>query len=55
MAVATGTRIEVVKLAPHIGAEVRGIDLHQPQDAATIAAVRQAWLDNVVLVFRDQT
>jgi len=54
MAVATETRLEIVKLAPRIGAEVRGVDLHQPQDAATIAAIREAWLDNIVLVFRSQ-
>jgi taurine dioxygenase len=54
MAVATETRLDIVKLAPSIGAEIRGIDLHQPQDAATIAAIRKAWLDSIVLVFRGQ-
>jgi taurine dioxygenase len=41
-------------LSPVIGAEIRGLDLAQPLDDATIAGVRQAWLDHAVLVFRGQ-
>jgi taurine dioxygenase len=40
-----------------LGAEVHGIDLTDPAtlaDDATIAAIRQAWLDHHVLFFRDQ-
>ncbi len=36
------------------GAEVRGVDLSQPLDAATIAALRSAWLEHHVLAFPDQ-
>ena len=44
----------VAKLAPEIGAEVTGIDLARRLDDATMAALRQAWLDHVVLVFPNQ-
>lgn len=46
---------EIEKLTPHIGAAITGIDLTQEIDAATAAALYQAWLDNIVLVFRGQT
>jgi taurine dioxygenase len=36
------------------GAVVRGLDLRQPLDGATLAAVRRAWLDHQVLAFVDQ-
>ncbi|MES2714493.1 MAG: TauD/TfdA family dioxygenase [Pseudomonadota bacterium] len=36
------------------GAVVRGIDLSQPLDAATLGAVRSAWLQHQVLAFVDQ-
>ena len=45
---------QVEKLTPHIGAEIKGINLNQPQDAATMAALKQAWLENIVLLFRGQ-
>ena len=45
---------QVEKLTPHIGAEIKGIDLNKPQDAATMAALKQAWLENIVLLFRGQ-
>ena len=37
-----------------LGAEIRDIDLSAPCDTETIAALRAAWLDNLVLVFRGQ-
>ena len=37
------------------GAEVRGINLAQPLDTATVDAVRAAWLQHQVLAFVDQT
>lgn len=36
------------------GAVVRGIDLRQPLDSDTLAAVRRAWLQHQVLAFVDQ-
>jgi taurine dioxygenase len=50
----TGT-ITVTPLHPVIGAEVRGVDLSRDPDPATIEAIRQAWYDHTVLLFRDQT
>src|SRR5687768_10096795 len=50
VAIQTRTRLEVVPLTQHIGAEVRGIDLRQRPDDATIKAIYQAWLDHLVLI-----
>ena len=36
------------------GAEVRGVDLRQPLDAAAVADIRSAWLDHQVVFFPDQ-
>ncbi|MGE0743900.1 MAG: TauD/TfdA dioxygenase family protein [Rhodospirillales bacterium] len=58
MTLTTATRtsaLEIVPLSPAIGAEVRGVDLAKPLDAATFAAIEQAWLDHVILLFRGQT
>jgi taurine dioxygenase len=44
----------VAPLTPHIGAEVRGIDLSKPLTAGQVADLRQAFRDWLVLVFRDQ-
>jgi len=44
----------VSPLTPHIGAELRGLDLAEPLDDAVVAALRRAWADWSVLVFRDQ-
>src|SRR5258705_7916331 len=47
MNVMTPTRLEVVPLAKHIGAEIRGIDLRQKPDPDTVKAIYQAWLDHI--------
>jgi len=47
--------ISVQPLAGAIGAEIAGIDLAQELDADTIAAIRQVWLDHLVIFVRDQT
>ncbi len=47
-------QIETRPLAPALGAEIRGVDLSGPLSDATAAAIRQAWLDHQVLVFRGQ-
>lgn len=51
---AARTRLEVVPLEPTIGSEVRGIDLHQHLDDATIGELRSAALERKVLVLREQ-
>jgi len=45
---------QVVPSRHALGAEVRGIDLGRAVGEATFGALRQAWLDHLVLVFRDQ-
>src|SRR5580692_7190634 len=50
----TLSRLDVVPLSQYIGAEIRGIDLRDQLDPATIAAIHQAWLDHAVLLFRGQ-
>ena len=46
--------LEILPMTPSIGAEVRGLDLAQPLDAAAIGHLRGALLDWKVLFFRDQ-
>lgn len=47
-------RISVTPLTPHIGAEISGVDISRPVNAETIAEIRQALLDHLVVFFRDQ-
>lgn len=46
--------IPVVPLSGALGAEIKGVDLRAPQDEAAVAAIRDAFDRNVVVVFRDQ-
>lgn len=46
--------IEVKPYGGSIGAEIYGVDLTEPLDDETFDAVHQAFLDNLVLFFRDQ-
>ena len=41
-------------LSDDIGAEIQGIDLGRPMSDETSGAVYQAWLNHLVLLFRDQ-
>ena len=47
--------IEVRPIAGALGAEVDGVDLARPLDDGTIDEIRQAFLDNLVIFFRNQT
>jgi taurine dioxygenase len=38
-----------------IGAEITGIDLRKALDQSTVDEIYQAWLDHLVLIFRDQS
>ncbi|MFZ2066283.1 MAG: TauD/TfdA family dioxygenase [Xanthobacteraceae bacterium] len=46
--------IEVTPLASACGAEIKGIDLSKPLSAREVKAVRDAWNQHLVLVFRGQ-
>ena len=48
------TSIGVRRLAGHIGAELSGVDISQPLDERTVAAIREALLAYKVIFFRDQ-
>ena len=58
MAVAIETRdlktMKVTPLSAACGAEITGVDLTEDLSPETVAAIRQAWNDHIVLVFRGQ-
>jgi taurine dioxygenase len=47
-------KLKIHRIAGALGAEIHGVDLAVPLDDATIAAIRQALLDHLVIFFRDQ-
>ena len=46
--------IQIKKIGEALGAEVSGVDASKPVSADTFAAIRKAWLDNLVIRFRGQ-
>ena len=46
--------ITVKPIAGALGAEVEGVDLSRPLDPAVVTELRQAWLQHLVIFFRDQ-
>lgn len=46
--------IEIRRIAGALGAEVQGVDLSRPLPAGQQAELRRAWLEHLVLFFRDQ-
>ena len=46
--------LDITPISEALGAEVAGLDLRAPLDAATVAAIEDAWHEHIVLVFRDQ-
>ena len=50
----TYTAIQIDKLTPHVGAEIRGVDLARPLDERTFKEIHAALVDNGVIFFRDQ-
>ncbi len=48
------TTIGVHPIAGAIGAEISGVDAAKELDAGTVAAIREAWLEHLVVFFRDQ-
>ena len=53
-ATADPATLDVLPIAGRIGAEIHGIDIAQPLDDATVAAIRAALLRHRVVFFRDQ-
>ena len=49
------TSLSVRPLSPALGAEIVGVDLGKPLDEATVAAIKAAWNEHLVLLFRGQT
>jgi taurine dioxygenase len=47
-------RVEVVPFEAGLGAEIRGVDIRETLPVGDRDAIRAAWLDHVVLRFRDQ-
>ena len=47
-------QLHVRRLGYALGAEVRGVDLSQPLDAATFGEIHRLWLEHLVLCFPDQ-
>src|SRR5271169_933787 len=50
----TSNSLQIRPVAGALGAEIGGIDLTKDLDGSTIAAIRRAWLDHLVIFFRDQ-
>ena len=50
----TYNHIDVVPIAGALGAEIHGVDLSQPLDAPIIQEINEAWLEYLVLFFREQ-
>jgi taurine dioxygenase len=48
------SEIEIVPVTSAIGAEVRGVDLHDELSDVDVKVLRQALLDHLVLFFREQ-
>lgn len=46
--------LSLVPLTPSIGAEVFGIDLSQPLSDLQFEEIHRAWMDHLVIFFRDQ-
>ena len=46
--------VAVIKRGAHLGAEITGVDLTQPPDESDFTFIEGAFVENQVLVFRDQ-
>ena len=46
--------LQLVPTGRALGVEVRGIDIRQPLDAATVQALRAAWHEHLLLIVREQ-
>ena len=48
------TRLDVRPIAGSLGAEIHGVDLATDLSDDIVAAIRAAWLEHLVVFFRDQ-
>ncbi|MSO69022.1 MAG: taurine dioxygenase [Alphaproteobacteria bacterium] len=46
--------MKIERISGALGAVITGVDLKRPLDDATIAEIRAAWLEHLVVFFRDQ-
>ena len=46
--------LELRPITPHIGVEATGVDVSEPLDDGTLAAIRNAWLAHTILLVRSQ-
>ena len=46
--------LKIRKLSPNRGAEIQDIDLTQEQTPETIARINEVWVENIILLFRNQ-
>ncbi|MFO0997825.1 MAG: TauD/TfdA family dioxygenase [Alphaproteobacteria bacterium] len=53
--IAMDDRLKLRRIHPTFGAEISGLDLSRPLDEATFAAVREAFENHGLLVFRNQS
>lgn len=47
-------QLQTRRLSHALGAEILDVDLSAPLDDATVAAIRQVWIDHLVVLFRGQ-
>lgn len=47
-------KFDIEPLSPALGAEIKGLDLRNDVDDETVGALRDAWLDHLMLLFRGQ-
>ena len=50
----TDRSLQIHPIAGALGAEIGGVDLGEDLDEGTVAAIRRAWLDHLVIFFRGQ-
>ncbi len=46
--------LQIRRIAGALGAEIAGVDLSKDLDEETVAAIRRAWLDHLMIFFRGQ-
>src|ERR1700740_1266468 len=48
-------RLKITPVAGALGAEITGIDLSSDPGDGAVGCIRKAWLEHLVIFFRDQT